>query len=303
MLRVLRPYLGYIKQHRRKATRQRNNTAAVNPWILEPLPEQEQPKTAEFTTNSMCPLLYSGWQKSKTSKYMYADPSLVVSQQIWNGMQVFSLLLVIVVNFKFTIEARESSRNIADASTTTFSTISSLGCYHILSLTILPLFLFIVRPVGFPFVMVGALGAFGFLTWTMRDGSGRVDDQSSYVGLQPRLIHFWTILSQTVSSPTFRMWSVRFLSLATLCLLPFSSYVSSPGGHVFSFLTAAWITVGMVSPKLNLRLSLGETKQFVDRHANHGFSHPVTIFFEETLGFVCTLGSSVYNFAGHTYGM
>jgi hypothetical protein len=47
---------------------------------------------------------------------------------------------------------------------------------------------------------------------------------------------------------------------------------------------------------------LGETQAIVAELSGSRFSAPMTICFEETLGFFCTLGSSVYNFAGHTYG-
>jgi hypothetical protein len=99
-LRVLRPYLGFVKQRYRRKPITWNNVT-MQPFILEPLPPEEQPKKGEFTTNSVCPLVYSGWPKSPESKsrFMYANPALVLAQQFWNGMQVFLLFLMIVVNY------------------------------------------------------------------------------------------------------------------------------------------------------------------------------------------------------------
>jgi hypothetical protein len=310
-LRVLRPYLGFIDQRRRKKPLQRNGTK-VYPWIFEPLPQEDQPKAAEFSTNSMCPLLYSAWSTSSTSKYMYANPSLVISQQFWNALQVVVLLLIVVVNFKFTMEAKPSTgTELSKQSSYPKSSSSPNRFYRTLSLILLPLALVFTRPNGFGFLIVGSLTALALCLWTKTDLDVRRDDGSaieeseakvSFVGVRPRLIHAWAIFSQTITAPSSRMWSVRCCSLATLCLLPFSSYVSSPGGHLFAFITGAWIAVAVVSPRLNLRLSLGETQAIVAELSGSRFSAPMTICFEETLGFFCTLGSSVYNFAGHTYG-
>ncbi|KAG7355752.1 hypothetical protein IV203_000438 [Nitzschia inconspicua] len=329
-LRVLRPYLGFLEQRQRKKPLIRNNET-VYPPIFEPLPIDQQPKTGEFTTDSICPLLYSARTTSSRSKLMDASPTLVVAQQFWNGMQVCLLFLVIVVHYKFHTDASEqpevpNSRKDNTMGESTLTTIfnkynvnkkNTLKTWRILPLVLLPFMMYLVQPDGYVLLAVVVSPIVALLGWAIFRVLSRPDDTNfdqsneeltdSMTPLHKKLMNIivkWTVIvRKLLSSHTFHLWAVRFLALGTICLLPFASYVSSPGGHCFAFVTAMWITLALWSPKFNLRLSLGETKAFNDEaiKLRHGFTPPYTIFFEETLGFFCTLGSSMYNYAGHTY--
>lgn len=49
--------------------------------------------------SSTCPLLYSGWwpEKKNLRRYLYAPTIMVISQQLWNAMQILELLLLISI--------------------------------------------------------------------------------------------------------------------------------------------------------------------------------------------------------------
>lgn len=343
LLRLLRPYLGYVEQRqRRKPLMHGNNkNEMVYPQIFEPLPHQNQPRTGEFTTNSMCPLLYSAWIEKKSSRTMYASTTLVVAQQFWNGMQVCLLLLMILVHFKCSTDvlvARCSNNplQLPSANRNSASILSSndndnndnddtknkearMRTWRMLPLALLPLMMYLVHPDGyFPMILVSLLAVvllvrafFSILQLEPNNYAPHDNVKQEQMNARPLWdkLQFFAIqsaqfVSKLVASKSFQLWAVRCLGLITVCLLPFSSYVSSPGGHCFAFLTAVWITLAFVSPRCNLRLSLGNT-QSIEREAirnnAHSMTPPYTICFEETLGFLCTLGSSLYNFAGHTY--
>jgi hypothetical protein len=312
-LRVLRPFMGVVEQRRRTTPIKNRNTTGVLPLIFEPLPVEDQPNTGEFTTNSFCPLLYSVKEYGKVSGYMDANPSLVVAQQFWNGMQVSLLLLMVVVHFKYSIQAATESstrppRGTPDmtkslgSSRRTFSTQFWLMGPVVFLITLS--FLFVPGGGFFP-ILVG-IGSLTMIVWmihkfksasTLDLLSEKTQGSGSFSEWRPRMKHYGAILSSTASSPSFKIRSVRCLVLFTLCVLPFATYVSSPGGHIFTCLCATWIVVALMSSQMNIRLSLRDTMavEALD------LSPPRTILFEESLGFFCTLGSSLYNFAGHTY--
>jgi hypothetical protein len=342
VLRVIRPYLGFVEQRPRNKPIVRSNVT-VRPNIFEPLPPHQQPRVGEFTTNSMCPLIYSSWQEAskETSKMLYASPTLVVAQQFWNGMQVVLLLLMIVVLFKFSSDVVEqqqaanargkdvlssnstslesnnndndndSNNNNAKKSSEKFQT------WRILPLALLPVMMYLVNPNPTVLSVLFMVPLSALLIWVMFGMSRQEDDRqvfdlneqqaessASFQSYPAMMAHHRMVVWRVVSTPTCHLWAARCLGLVTVCLLPFSSYVGSPGGHCFAFLTAIWIALAFGSPKFHLRLSIGET-EFLESAArndnNFAFSPPRTICFEETLGFLCTLGSSLYNFAGHTY--
>jgi hypothetical protein len=227
MLRVLHPKLGFVEQEIKRRG-QVNQTDSRQPLFFVPLPEKEQPEIGEFSTNSFCPLLYSGWEtRIRRRRTMFAPVGLVWAQQIWNGMQVVLLILTILINYEFSLR----------------STISPDNDLH------------------------------------KRKSS--IQNSS------------WSILS----SPSFQRWYIRFLTLSTLVTLPFSVYISSPGGHLFSLFTAFWIILAFTVPKSVLRLSIGE-KDAIEEASIEYASPCRLICFEETFGMLCCLGSSVYNYAG-----
>jgi hypothetical protein len=282
---------------------------------MEPLTSQHQPKKGEFTTNSICPLLYSGWRKSPQSKSrsMYANPALVVAQQFWNGMQIFLLFLTIVIHYQVSSVAAERQTvdivsHITKGSpgglkTSTNSAVFS--CWRILPLLLLPTTMYVVNADGCFLAMLVSILVFALLIWSRHD-----DDHQRNNPLGQYLPDSMTlqcipqsefVLWENVASPTFHMWAVRGLGLVTICLLPFATYVSSPGGHCFTILTVVWIALAFWSPKTLLRLSLEDSKAISQASDSSNLTPPHTVCFEETLAFLCTLGSSVYNFAGHTY--
>jgi hypothetical protein len=322
LLHVIRPRLGFVEQRYRRKPIIRNNVT-IYPLIMEPLSPQDQPHKGEYTTNSICPLFYSGWRKSSQSKSrtMYANPALVLAQQFWNGMQVFLLFLIIVVHFRISAVAAEY-QTVDMAGKTT----STKGCpgrstkikttfftsWRVLPLWLLVGAMYLVNPEGYFMTMFVALLVFVVLIWARHGADHRRDEiiKTYLPGITPlaccrqqsELFHRGMVWWEHLASPTFQMWAVRGLGLVTVCLLPFACYVSSPGGHCFTVLTIVWIGLAFLSPKTILRLSLGDTKAMaVHASDNSDWSPPYTICFEETVGFFCTLGSSIYNFAGHSY--
>lgn len=92
-------------------------------------------------------------------------------------------------------------------------------------------------------------------------------------------------------------WSIRLLTLVALLILPFTVYLVSPGAHVFAFLSFLLALTGMFySPSHVLRLSIGEQND--DSTCTHNRPCCWILIREETLGCLCTLGSSLYNYAG-----
>jgi len=92
-------------------------------------------------------------------------------------------------------------------------------------------------------------------------------------------------------------WTTRLVSLAAVAILPFSVYLISPGGHSFAFAALLLGLLGIFqTPHPNLRLSIGERDGTTITSSNSSPSW--TLGCEETLGCLCTLGSSLYNYAG-----
>ena len=94
---------------------------------------------------------------------------------------------------------------------------------------------------------------------------------------------------------TRRKWAVRLLSLVAVCILPFSVYLISPGGHIFAFLALASQLLAILTPVSVLRVSIGEHDSDALGDSD---STPWTLSREETIACLCNLGSSLYNYAG-----
>jgi hypothetical protein len=90
-------------------------------------------------------------------------------------------------------------------------------------------------------------------------------------------------------------WGVRLLSVFAIPILPFTVYLVSPGAHLFALFSLMFALVGIFyTPCSVLRLSIGEHDE-----SNASSSYPSWMLTrEETLGCICTLGSSLYNYAG-----
>jgi len=100
-------------------------------------------------------------------------------------------------------------------------------------------------------------------------------------------------------------WIVRVTSIVLICIMPFCIYVVSPGATIFAFLTATLTAIALMTPKSTLRVSLGEEpNEPAERNTavpdNQNKTYWVLFPREETFGFLCTLGSSLYNLTANT---
>lgn len=92
----------------------------------------------------------------------------------------------------------------------------------------------------------------------------------------------------------WRFIAACVMSVCYLCLLPFSSYVISPGAHISAVLTLGLTLLAILTPVNKIRLSIGEedVEPAGDTDCKSWF-----LIREETLCALCYLGSTSYNAA------
>lgn len=95
---------------------------------------------------------------------------------------------------------------------------------------------------------------------------------------------------------------VIFVSAASVPMLPFSVYIISLGGHIFAALTLVSTLLPVLSPhtvEKNLVVTIVEEEEDWSSPIEE-VSSPVVwkVTHEETIAFLCNLGSSLYNYNG-----
>ena len=150
----------------------------------------ERVKDEVESPDSSCPLLYDGWwpENKRVARFVYAPVTMVISQQFWNAMQVFEILLL----FSLVYSIDKKSRN---------------------------------------------------------------------------------------------LFTICMVSIVTICLLPFSQYVNSTGGNIFSYVTL-FTCIWAIRYNTKLEIGIG------GKLTNIGHKSVVR---EELIAFICNLCCSLYN--------